>query len=72
MLIDTLFDLVDSTPNDIELGSKVRSLLNEFREGYEEEEEKADSGEIPSDTTENNDYDLTNDPATKDRKRWGG
>ena len=60
--IDDLFTLVENTPNDMELGKKIRQIYWAYTNS------DADSGDEPSDEQLN----LFDDPVTKDRKRWGG
>ena len=60
--IDDLFTLVENTPNDMELGKKIRQIYWAYTN------DNADSGDEPSDEQLN----LFDDPVTKDRKRWGG
>ena len=60
--IDDLFTLVENTPNDMELGEKIRKIYWAYTN------DNADSGDEPSDEQLN----LFDDPVTKDRKRWGG
>jgi hypothetical protein len=75
-LIDNIFDIVDNTPNDMELGGKIRTICNEFRKDYTDTE--SDDGNTTSkmrdtDTADNkNQMDFFEDSATKDRKRWAG
>ena len=85
MLIDNIFDVVDSTPNNMELGEKIRTMCSEFRKksphktdlgGDKTAAETDDSIPFGDDMNyhikdeENNN--SSDDSATKDRKRWAG
>ena len=83
-IIDTMLDIVATTPNDMELGGKIRQFANEISEmdnpyniEFSGKMSKKEMDNMQLNLFEDNKdqlnlFDLTNDPATKDRKRWGG
>ena len=87
-MVDIMLDAVATTPNDEELGKKIRdfasqiiemSELNDYPYNIEfsGDKTKKEMDDMQLNLFEDNKeqlnlFDLTDDPATKDRKRWGG
>ena len=75
-----IWDIVEATPNNMELGKKIRQLYFDNREATPDSMERV-ANEMKSifpptqmeiDFSDTEQMDLFDDPATKDRKRWGG
>ena len=77
-MVDVMLDAVATTPNDEELGKKIRDFASQIIEMSELNDYPYNIEFGGSKTKEEMDdmqlnlFDLTDDPATKDRKRWGG
>ena len=75
-----IWDIVEATPNNMALGKKIRQLYFEQKEATPDSMERV-ANEMKSifpptqmeiDFSDTEQMDLFDDPATKDRKRWGG